>query len=342
MINQLTVGTRGSKLAITQTEIVVTALRKELPAVNFNVVTIKTKGDIDKRPLFTIDRKGIFEKEINEAVIRSSIDFAVHSLKDIPSDLSNDLTVASIPKRSKPYDVLVSPKKIKLKFLQSGSIIGTSSLRRAVQLMKLRSDLNIKPIRGNVETRIAKAVRGDYDAIILAEAGLIRLGLEDMIAERFSLTDLTPAPGQGSLAVICRADNLELIKLLKRIEDSQSRAEFEAEHAILEKIEGGCRFPVGAIAVTGHNFIANQSRIRPSNIRKKYRNTRDPRYLTLYASVFSADGTRNIKLRKRANIKNARKLGLKMGKLLINGGAQDLASGWREAVQKWNSLSFLQ
>jgi hydroxymethylbilane synthase len=338
MINQLRVGTRGSKLAITQTEIVVTALRKELPAVNFNVVTIKTKGDIDKRPLFTIDRKGIFEKEINEAVIRSSIDFAVHSLKDIPSDLSNDLTVASIPKRSRPYDVLVSPKKIKLKYLQSGSIIGTSSLRRAVQLMTLRQDLNIKPIRGNVETRIAKAVRGDYDAIILAEAGLIRLGLEDMIAERFSLTDLTPAPGQGSLAVICRADNLELIKLLKRIEDSQSRAEFEAERALMEKIEGGCRFPVGAIAVTGHDFIANRSRIRPGNIRKMYRDTRNPRYLTLYVSVFSADGTRNIKLRKRANIKNARKLGLKMGKLLINGGAQDLASGWREAVQKWNSL----
>jgi hydroxymethylbilane synthase len=106
MINKLTVGTRGSKLAITQTEIVVTALRKKFPSVDFNVVTIKTKGDVDKRPLFTIDRRGIFEKEINEAVIRNNIDFAVHSLKDIPSDLSYDLTVASIPKRSKPNDVL--------------------------------------------------------------------------------------------------------------------------------------------------------------------------------------------------------------------------------------------
>jgi hydroxymethylbilane synthase len=338
MTNKLTAGTRGSKLAITQTEIVVSALRKRLPAVDFNVVTIKTKGDVDKRPLFTIDRKGIFEKEINEAVIRNSIDFAVHSLKDIPSDLPNDLTVASIPKRSKPYDVLVSPKKIKLKYLQSGSVIGTSSLRRAIQLMTLRPDLDIKPIRGNVETRIAKTVSGDYDAVVLAEAGLMRLGLEDMIAERFNLGDLTPAPGQGSLAVICRADNLELISLLKRIEDAQSRAEFEAEHALLEKIEGGCRFPVGAIAVVGHNFFAKRSLTGPSNIRKKYRNTHDPRYLTLYASLFSADGTRNIKLRKRGNIKNARKLGLKMGELLINGGAMDLASGWREAVNKWNRL----
>ena len=115
MINKLTVGTRGSKLAITQTEIVVTALRTKFPSVDFNVVTIKTKGDVDKRPLFTIDRRGIFEKEINEAVIQNNIDFAVHSLKDIPSDLSYDLTVASIPKRSKPNDVLVSPNKIKQK-----------------------------------------------------------------------------------------------------------------------------------------------------------------------------------------------------------------------------------
>lgn len=338
MINKLTVGTRGSKLAITQTEIVVTALRKKFPSVDFNVVTIKTKGDVDKRPLFTIDRRGIFEKEINEAVIRNNIDFAVHSLKDIPSDLSYDLTVASIPKRSKPNDVLVSPNKIKLKYLRPGATIGTSSLRRAVQLMTLRPDLDIKPIRGNVETRIGRTARGEYDAIVLAEAGLIRLGLEDMIAERFSLNDFTPAPGQGSLAVICRTDNLELIRLLKKIEDPQSRAEFDAEHALLEQIEGGCRFPVGAIAVTRNNSITKRYLTRPSNNRKKFRNTHEPRYLTLYASVFSADGTKYIRLIKRGNIKDARKLGLKMGKSLINGGALDLASGWREAVQKWNKL----
>jgi hydroxymethylbilane synthase len=338
MINKLTVGTRGSKLAITQTEIVVTALRKKFPSVDFNVVTIKTKGDVDKRPLFTIDRRGIFEKEINEAVIRNNIDFAVHSLKDIPSDLSNDLTVASIPKRSKPNDVLVSPNKIKLKYLRPGATIGTSSLRRAVQLMTLRPDLDIKPIRGNVETRIGRTARGDYDAIVLAEAGLIRLGLEDMIAERFSLNDFTPAPGQGSLAVICRTDNLELIRLLKKIEDPQSRAEFDAEHALLEQIEGGCRFPVGAIAVARNNSITKRYLTRPINNRKKFHNTHEPRYLTLYASVFSADGTKYIRLIKRGNIKDARKLGLKMGKSLINGGALDLASGWREAVQKWNKL----
>ena len=127
MINKLTVGTRGSRLAIIQTEIVVTALRKKFPFIDFNVITIKTEGDIDNRPIFTIDRKGVFEKEINEAVIKNTIDFAVHSLKDIPSDLSDIITVASIPKRSKPNDVLVSHKKIKLKQLRPGAVVGTSS-----------------------------------------------------------------------------------------------------------------------------------------------------------------------------------------------------------------------
>jgi hydroxymethylbilane synthase len=338
MINKLTIGTRGSKLAITQTQIVVRALRKKFPSIQFNVVTIRTKGDIDKRPLFTIDRKGIFEKEINDAVIRNNIDFAVHSLKDIPSDLSDTLTVASIPKRSKPNDVLVSQKKIKLKYLQSGSVIGTSSLRRAVQLMRLRPDLDVKPIRGNVETRIGKTVTGGYDAIVLAEAGLIRLGLKDMIAERFTLEDFIPAPGQGALAVICRTDNHELIELLKKIEDPQSRAEFEAERALLEQIEGGCRFPVGAVAVTRRGIASKNCRTR--NINNSNRNrclsTHDSHYIILYVNIFSADGTKSIKLKKMGSIKDAKQLGLSMGESLIKRGALDLAKGWREAVQEWN------
>lgn len=337
MINKLTVGTRGSKLAATQTEIVVTALRKKFPSIDFRTVTIKTKGDIDKRPLFTIDRKGIFEKEINEAVIRRTIDFAVHSLKDIPSDLSDVLTIASIPKRSKPNDVLVSPKKIKLKHLRSGAVIGTSSLRRAVQLKRLRPDLDIKPIRGNVETRISKTLTGDYDAIVLAEAGLIRLGLEDMISETLDLKDFIPAPGQGSLAIICRTDYHDLIEMLKKIEHPQSRAEFEAEHALLEQIEGGCRFPVGAVAVTKPDVTSKSylTRYRSTNTNPS---THDSRYIILYASIFSADGTKNIKLRKRGKIKDAKRLGLNMGESLVKEGVLDLAKGWREAVQKWNKM----
>jgi hydroxymethylbilane synthase len=336
MINKLTVGTRGSKLAIIQTEIVVTALRKKFPFIDFNVMTIKTKGDVDNRPIFTIDRKGVFEKEINDAVIKNTIDFAVHSLKDIPSDLSDIITVASIPKRSKPNDVLVSHKKIKLKQLRPGAVVGTSSLRRAIQLTRLRPDLDVRPIRGNVETRIGKTVSGEYDAIILAEAGLLRLGLKDQIVERFAIKDFVPAPGQGSIAVVCRTDNPELIELLKKIEDPQSRIEIDAERALIKQIEGGCRFPVGALAVTRDSTTYKRNKIRTSNNTKTNPKTQEPRNIYLYASIFSADGSKCIKLRERGNTKDAKKLGVNMGKLLLKGGALDLAKGWRDAVQQWN------
>src|SRR5215472_973437 len=177
------VGTRGSRLAIAQTEIVLSILR-EKTSIDYEIVTINTTGDIDKRPIFTIDEKGIFEKEINQAVISGQVDFAVHSLKDIPSDLSDKLIVASIPKRASPNDVLVSKGNQKLADLSRNSKVGTSSLRRAIQVTKLRPDLHVKPIRGNVETRISRTVDGEYDAAVLAEAGLTRLGMEDVIAER--------------------------------------------------------------------------------------------------------------------------------------------------------------
>ena len=335
MLKQLTVGTRGSKLAIAQTEIVVTALRRIFPSIHFSVVTIKTKGDVDKRPLFTIDRKGIFEKEINDAVIKNHIDFAVHSLKDIPSDLPNVLTIASIPKRSRPNDVLITNRKIKLKRLRTGAIIGTSSLRRAIQLIRLRSDLDVRPIRGNVETRIRKTATGEYDGIILAEAGLLRLGLEGSIVQRFNLRDFVPAPGQGSLAVICRTQNHKLIELLRKIEDPQSRTEFEAEHALLKRIEGGCRFPVGAVAVS---YKDTTRRARSMKHITSLQKLPVSSCISLNASIFSADGTKCIKLTKRGDSSNAIKLGLSMGELLIEGGALELAKGWREAVQKWNKM----
>ena len=335
MLKQLTVGTRGSKLAIAQTEIVVKALRQLFPTIHFSVLTIKTKGDVDKRPLFTIDRKGIFEKEINEAVIKNQIDFAVHSLKDIPSDLPDVLTIASIPKRSSPNDVLITHNRISLKRLRAGAIIGTSSLRRAIQLVRLRSDLDVRPIRGNVETRLGKTTSGEYDGIILAEAGLRRLGLESSIVQQFDLKDFVPAPGQGSLAVICRSDNCELIELLKNIEDPQSRNEFEAEHALLERIEGGCRFPVGAVAVSHKGILHRSGRGEKMN---KLSKTPSSSFISLNASIFSADGTRCIEFTKRSDSRNAKKLGLSMGELLIKGGALDLAQGWRDAVQKWNEM----
>ncbi|WP_415282523.1 hydroxymethylbilane synthase [Candidatus Nitrososphaera sp. FF02] len=268
------VGTRGSRLAVAQTELALSALRKAHPGARFEVVTISTKGDVDRRPLFTMDEKGIFEKEVNEAVKAGQVDFAVHSLKDIPSDLSEELVVACIPRRASPNDVLVNDKGQKLEELVAGSVVGTSSLRRAIQLMKERPDLAVKPIRGNVETRVKKVISGEFDAVVLAEAGLTRIGMKDVIVERFGVREFVPAPGQGAIAIVCRKDDNRMIEMLRSIEDPKSRAEVTAERALIEKVEGGCRFPLGAVAVT-----------------------KDDK-LTLYASVFSADGTRNIKAKK--------------------------------------------
>jgi hydroxymethylbilane synthase len=306
------VGTRGSRLAIAQTEIALAALRKAHPGVQFEVVTISTKGDVDKRPLFTMDEKGIFEREVNEAVKKGEVDFAVHSLKDVPSDLSEELTVACIPKRASPNDVLVNDKGQKLKELAAGSTVGTSSLRRAVQLAKYRPDLNVRPIRGNVETRVKKVISGEYDAVVLAEAGLTRIGMKDVIVERFGVRDFVPAPGQGAIAIVCRRDNKALADMLRQIEDPRSRAEVLAERALIKKVEGGCRFPLGAVAVTSGDRI------------------------TLYASVFSADGARNIKVKKAGRAGESEKLGSKVADMLVKQGAMEMAEGWRRAVEEWN------
>ena len=312
MIKTVRVGTRGSRLAIAQTEIALAALRKVHPHVRFEVIAISTKGDVDNRPLFTLDEKGIFEKEVNEAVKQGKVDFAVHSLKDVPSDLSDDLSVACIPKRASPNDVLVTDNGQKLKDLAPGSIVGTSSLRRAVQLTKTRVDLNVRPIRGNVETRVKKIISGEYDAAVLAEAGLSRLGMKDVIVQRFSIRDFVPAPGQGAIAIVCRSDDTALADMLQQIEDRHSRIAVLAERALIRKVEGGCRFPIGAVAITNEDKI------------------------TLYASVFSADGKQSIHIKKSGTATKPEQLGSSVANMLVKQGAMDLAEGWRRAVDEWN------
>lgn len=312
MMKTIRVGTRGSRLAIAQTEIALVALRKVHPQVRFEVIPISTKGDVDKRPLFTLDEKGIFEKEVNEAVKQGEVDFAVHSLKDIPSDLSDDLSVACVLKRASPNDVLVTDNGQKLKDLVSGSVVGTSSLRRAVQLTKTRSDLNVRPIRGNVETRVKKVINGEYDAVILAEAGLARIGMKDVIVERFSIRNFVPAPGQGAIAIVCRRDHTTLVDMVQQIEDRRSRIAVLAERALIRKVEGGCRFPLGAVAITNDDKIS------------------------LYASVFSADGKQSIHVKKVGRASNPEELGSTVANMLVKQGAMDLAKGWRRAVDEWN------
>ena len=274
------VGTRGSKLSLAQTNWVLSELKKENSGIEFEIKTITTKGDTDTRALFTIDQKGIFEKEIDKAVAEKQVDFAVHSLKDVPSDISNSLTIACIPKRESANDVFITKDGSSLETITSDSVIGTSSLRRAVQISRKRSDVKVEPVRGNIETRINKVIDGKFDAVVLAHAGISRLGL-DIKYSMLSTTDFPPSPGQGALAIVCRADDDKTITMLKKIEDKKSRAEIEAERALSEYVESGCRFPVGALAVADSNV------------------------LKLTVAAYSVDGKISIKLEKTGDVDRA-------------------------------------
>ncbi|HET6641170.1 MAG TPA: hydroxymethylbilane synthase [Nitrososphaeraceae archaeon] len=311
-----TVGTRRSKLALEQTKSVVDLLKKSKRQTDIKILKISSSGDLDVRPLYTFDRKGIFEKEIDQAVIDGQADFAVHSAKDVPTELFSDLSLASVPSRSAANDVLIHRNGLKLNELPSGAVIGTSSLRRAVQLLRMRPELKVKPIRGNIETRIKKVETGAYDAIVLAQAGLDRLGLTRYITERFTVTDFVPAAGQGALALICRSDRPELLDLLRLIEDTRSRAELEAERNLLSVVEGGCKFPVGVVALSD----------------------KDPNLLTLIAKVFSADGTDHIFVTEKGRFEDARSIGIKGGQRLLDRGIKDFSKSWESALKNWNNL----
>jgi len=286
-------------------------LQKQNPGSEFEIKTITTKGDTDTRALFTIDQKGIFEKEIDKAVAEKQIDFAVHSLKDVPSDISKSLTIACVPKRESANDVLITKDGSNLKTIPLNAVVGTSSLRRAVQVSRIRPDVVVKPVRGNIETRINKVIDGKFDAIILAEAGISRLGL-DVKHSVLSTKDFPPSPGQGALAIVCRADDDKTISMLKKIEDKKSRTEIEAERALSDYVESGCRFPVGALA------IANSSMLK------------------LTVSAYSVDGKISIKLEKTGDIDKPRNLGHDVGEELKKSGIAEIASNWRESLDEWN------
>ena len=305
------VGTRGSKLSLAQTNWVISELQKKNDGSEFEIKTITTKGDTDSRALFTIDQKGIFEKEIDKAVAEKEIDFAVHSLKDVPSDISESLTIACIPKRESANDVIITKEGYNLKTIPSNAVVGTSSLRRAVQVSRIRPDVVVKPVRGNIETRINKVMDGKFDAIILAEAGISRLSL-DVKHSVLSTKDFPPSPGQGALAIVCRSDDDKTISMLKKIEDEKSRNEIEAERALSDYVDSGCRFPVGALA------IGNSSTLK------------------LTVAAYSVDGKKAISLEKSGDISNPRNLGKELGEELQKTGIAEIASNWRESLDEWN------
>lgn len=241
------IGTRGSKLAIVQAELVASMLRS--CGESCEIKTIKTTGDVTDRPLLELGGKGLFVKEIEEALLRGEIDLAVHSMKDVPADIPNGLFLAAFPKREDPRDVFLSKKFQRLDDLPQGARIGTSSPRRLSQLKDWREDLSILPIRGNVDTRIAKLEKGEFDAIILAAAGLIRLGRANEIREYLTIETMIPSVGQGVLALETRADDDELKEKLHRIcHHEETALAVKAERTFLKTIGGDCYTPLAAYA----------------------------------------------------------------------------------------------
>lgn len=248
MIKVLRVGTRESKLARLQTDIVMARLAKHYPGISFAVHPITTGGDkVLDRPIAAIGGRGVFVKELEEALFDNRVDLVVHSLKDLPTDLPPGLKLACVMDRSDPRDVLVSSKYKSLAQLPAGATVATSSRRRSAQLLAQRPDLHFVDMRGNIPTRLRKLEEGQCDAMILAAAGLLRLELEQHISEYLPLTVSLPAAGQGALAIECREADSDLCGILKEIEDANIAHEVEAERSFLDELGSGCSVPAGAL-----------------------------------------------------------------------------------------------
>ncbi len=239
------VGTRGSSLATVQTKSIITEL-SNITDEKVDMAIIKTTGDkIQDSPLYNIDAKGIFTRELDNAVLNGDVDFAVHSLKDLPTELEGDLEVIAVPRRESPNEVLVS--EYAWDEIPQGAKVGTSSIRREAYCNYHKKDFNIEQIRGNIDTRIKKVLSGEYDATIMAEAGLKRLGLTEHIKQKFSIEYFTPAAGQGAVAVVAKNDS-DKIKILEKLNHIPSFQEVTAEKKVLHELGVGCQWPLGVSA----------------------------------------------------------------------------------------------
>ena len=249
------IGTRGSKLALIYTEKVINALKNVSPT-QVETKKIVTSGDENQKDrLSNIGGKGLFSKKIETELINQSIDIAVHALKDMPSIETDGLLTNFYLKRNSPNEIFISNKNIKFQDLKPNSTIGTSSFRREYQLKSIRSDLNYKLIRGNVDTRIKKLENGEYDAILLSKAGIEALGLSNKITHEFNTKELIPCAGQGIIAIQCRKNDQEIINVLEKINDEQSRIIANAERKILKILEGDCDTAIGVYAKIDQDFI---------------------------------------------------------------------------------------
>jgi hydroxymethylbilane synthase len=264
MKDSLVIGSRGSKLALVQAEIVRTQLALLHPALEVRIEIVKTAGDVKTDPLSVIGGKGVFTKELEDALLDRRIDIAVHSLKDLPTVIPEELVIAAMCKREDPRDALVlterNPRVAKpsVGTLPKGAIIGTSSPRRLAQLKHLRGDLIFKDLRGNVDTRLRKLDEGEYDALVLACAGLRRLGREERISAPLLTTEMLPAVGQGAIAIETRAGDEETIALVGGLDHKFTRLACTAERSFLLSLGGGCLLPIAAHAVVRDKRIRLQ------------------------------------------------------------------------------------
>lgn len=272
MRSTIKIGTRQSALALWQAEYVAKCLRKKYPGLRVELVKMTTKGDrILDAPLSKIGGKGLFTKALETAMLERRTDIAVHSLKDMPAIVPEGLAIACITKRFDPGDAFVSNKYDRFDQLPRGAVIGTSSLRRKAQLLALRPDLTIRDLRGNVNSRLAKLDAGEYDAVILACAGLKRLGFGDRIKEVVSQEDLLPAVGQGALAIEAREGDEEVLDLIKFLNDEDTRTAATLERSFLARVEGGCQVPVGVYAQVKEGGIEAEAVIASLDGAKVYR-----------------------------------------------------------------------
>ena len=291
----LRIGSRGSQLALWQANYIADRLRGDGHTVHIEI--IKTTGDkITDVALAKVGTKGMFTKEIEEAMLDRRIDLAVHSLKDLPTELSPEFVIAAVPEREDPRDAFLSIKYSRVEELHATARVGTSSLRRQAQLYSIRKDVEIIPLRGNVDTRLRKLQSGEFDAIILAAAGVSRLGLTDLVRMRFDPEQMCPAAGQGALAIEARSTDSATIAALKFLDHAPTRVAVECERAALNALGGGCQVPIGAHA------------------------SHENGKLILQAVVASPDGKEIV--RERCSGSDPQKLGKEIGEALLARGAR--------------------
>jgi len=301
MIKSIKIGTRSSKLALHQSNLVKDKLLGSSPSLKISLVEIKTKGDkIQDRNLNRNIDKGFFVKEIQEHLLDDQIDIAVHSLKDLPVENYSDDISSVILKRANHSDVFLSRDKKKLLDFDHSLRIGTSSLRRKAQLLNINAALKIDDIRGNVDTRISKMLDGEYDGLVMAAAGLERLGLEDYITEYFDTDQMLPAPGQGAISVEFKKKNNELFDILKNINDNETDLCTYYERSFMNELGGGCNSPIGA-----YSFISDKKKI-------------------ITGSILSLDGSQVYKHSLEEDISNDVNIGKLLAEKLINSGANKI------------------